>query len=288
MTLPTLGKHQTSMDHKNESDQGSNSDDIRRTLTTVTLSPEQFEMLYLQPRDARRSYPLAGTFGNPTPLGISSFLVAHVPLALDLLNLRGATAASSVAMLGAFYACAGIGLYLACIMEWIIGNTFPSVVFGTFGGFFISYAIINQPTMGIAASFAPAADATNGVTASLAGASTPAYNTGLAFYFVIWGVLTFSFFLASLRTNAVFVLLFIAITMVFELIAAGYFHASAGNLAAAAMDFKVAGGFALVSGLAGFYVNFSLLFASVGYPFVLPLYDLSTRFMAPKDLEKNA
>lgn len=278
------------MDRKNESDKGSNSDDqhLRRTLTTVTLSPEQFETLYLQPREARRSYPLAGTFGNPTPLGISSFLVAHVPLALDLLNLRGATAASSVAMLGAFYACAGMGLYLACIMEWIIGNTFPSVVFGTFGGFFISYGIINQPSMGIAASFAPAADSTNGVTATLAGSATPAYNVGLGFYFLVWGVLTFSFFLASLRTNAVFVLLFIAITMVFELIAAGYFHAATGNFATAAMEFKVAGGFALVSGIAGFYVNFSLLFASVGYPFVLPLYDLSTRFMAPKDVEKDA
>ena len=35
--------------------------------------------------------------------------------------------------LKAFYGCAGIGLYLASIMEWILGNTFPAVVFGTFG-----------------------------------------------------------------------------------------------------------------------------------------------------------
>lgn len=81
---------------------------------------------------------------------------------MDLLNFQGATSASSVAMLGvsllrllvlrviltrrflqAFYGCAGIGLYIACIMEWLIGNTFPCVVFGTFGArcvFVTSYA----------------------------------------------------------------------------------------------------------------------------------------------------
>jgi hypothetical protein len=70
MTLPTLSKHQSPMDNKNESDKGSTSEggNLKRTLTTVTLTPEQFEKLYLQPKEARRSYPLAGAVGNPTPL----------------------------------------------------------------------------------------------------------------------------------------------------------------------------------------------------------------------------
>lgn len=32
--------------------------------------------------------------------GVSAFLLAHMPLAMDLLNFQGATAASSTAMLG--------------------------------------------------------------------------------------------------------------------------------------------------------------------------------------------
>lgn len=256
-------------------------------MTTVTLSPEQFEQLYLQPRDARRTYALAGTVGNPTPLGVTAFLIVLLPLALDLLNVRGATAGSSIAMLGAFYGVAGIGLYVTCIMEWVIGNTFPSVVFGSFGGFFISYGIINQPSIGIAASFAPAADASNGITAATAGASTASYNLGLGMFFLSFGILNFIFFLCSLRTNVFFVILFATITPAIELLAAGYFHFAAGNVAAASMEFKAAGGLALVCALAGFYLDISLLFASVGYPFALPLYDLSTRFMAPKDLEKQ-
>lgn len=32
--------------------------------------------------------------------GVSAFLLAHMPLAMDLLNFQGATAASGTAMLG--------------------------------------------------------------------------------------------------------------------------------------------------------------------------------------------
>lgn len=260
----------------------------RKTLTTVTLTPEQFEMMYLQPRIAGRQYSFEKTFGNPTPLGVSAFLLAHTPLSMDLMGFRGASAASGVAMLGSFYACAGIGLYLACIMEWIMGNTFPSVVFGTFGGFWISYGIINTPTQEIAASFAPASlNATNGVTATLAGMQSPSFNVGLGMYFLVWGILCFVYFLAALRTNVPFVLVFLSLVFAFEMIAAGYFHSAQGNMAAAAMDFKVAGGFAFVTALAGFWIDFSLILASVGYPYTIPLIDLSSRFMASKEMRAD-
>jgi len=234
---------------------------------------------------------LAKTFGNPTPLGVSSFLLAHMPLSMDLLNFQGATAASSTAMLGAFYACAGIGLYLACIMEWIVGNTFPSVVFGTFGGFWISYGVIVQPTFDLAASFAPAADASNGITAAAAGAATKGYNTGLGMYFVVWGMMCAVFFVASLRTNVPFALIFFTLVFAFEFIAAAYFHTAQGNISAATMEFKIAGGFAFITALAGFWINISLLLASVGYPFSLPVFDLSGRVFRPRemdDVEKRA
>lgn len=43
-----------------------------RQLTTVTLTPEQFESLYLQPRNTSvrlsNGPGLAGRVGNPTPL----------------------------------------------------------------------------------------------------------------------------------------------------------------------------------------------------------------------------
>jgi len=273
---------------KHDLERGSEEHALRKTLTTVTLTPEQFEMLYLQPRDARRQYKLAQTVGNPTPLGVTSFLLAHLPLSMDLLGFRGASSGSGVAMLGGFYACAGIGLYLACIMEWIIGNTFPSVTFGTFGGFWISYAIINQPTMGIAASFAPASDASNGITATMAGLSNPSFNVGLGMYFLVWGIICLIYTACALRTNVPFFIVFFGLTFTFELIAAGYFHTAEGKMATAAMEFKVAGGFAFVVGLAGLWIDISLLLASVGYPFTVPLFDLSSRIMPQKDMRKES
>jgi len=260
--------------------------DAPRQLTTVTLTPEQFEAMYLTPKHPRLQGDIANRVGNPTPLGVSAFLLAHMPLAMDLLNFQGAAAASGVAMLGSFYACAGIGLYLACIMEWIIGNTFPSVVFGTFGGFWIAYGIIVQPTMGLAASFAPANfNSTGGITATAAGAATREYNAGLGMYFAVWGILCVVYFIAALRTNVPFAIIFLSLVFAFEFISAAYFHTGQGNLTTAALEFRIAGGFALVTAIAGFYIDIVMLLAAVQFPVNLPAMDLSTRFLKPKAQE---
>ncbi|KAI5124524.1 hypothetical protein M0805_003048 [Coniferiporia weirii] len=265
----------------------SSPDHVSRQLTTVTLTPEQFESLYLQPRDSVYRGGLASRVGNPTPLGVSSFLLAHTPLAMDLLNFQGATAASSTAMLGAFYGCAGIGLYLASIMEWLIGNTFPCVVFGTFGGFWISYGVAIQPTFGLAASFAPASDASNSITAAAAGAMTREYNAGLGMYFAVWGIMCAVFFLASLRTNVPFALVFLALVFAFEFISAGYFRTGQGNTVLAAQLFRIGGGFALVTALCGFWIDISLLCAAVQMPFKVPLFDLPELFARRSRVRKD-
>ena len=43
---------------------------IQRQLTTVTLTAEQFESMYLQPRDSRMNNTLTSRVGNPTPLSV--------------------------------------------------------------------------------------------------------------------------------------------------------------------------------------------------------------------------
>jgi len=261
-----------------------------RALTTVTLTPEQFEALYLTPRHPRLQGDIANRVGNPSPLGVSAFLLAHMPLAMDLLNFQHATSGSGVAMLGSFYACAGIGLYLAGIGEWIIGNTFPCVVFITFGGFWTAYGIINQPSFGVAASFAPAGfnETASGMTAAAAGAATPAFNAGLGMYFAVWGILCVVYFIASLRTNVPFAIIFLSLIFAFEFISAGYFHTGQGLTSTAAQEFRIAGGFALVTAIAGFYIDIYMLLAAVQFPVNLPALDLSTWFLLPKKKDHMA
>lgn len=66
----------------------------------------------------------------------------------------------------------------------ILGNTFPSMVFTTLGGFWLVLAINNDPSVGIIASYS-----TSGNPAE--GAASPAYNAGNAIYLVCWGILIF-------------------------------------------------------------------------------------------------
>ncbi|KAL5513509.1 hypothetical protein ACEPAH_3908 [Sanghuangporus vaninii] len=265
-----------SMAETKRAEDSSHNGTTARQLTTITLTPEQFDTLYLQPRSgAGKRNLLVNNLGNPTALGITSFLLALFPLSLDLLQLRGATSGSSITLLGALYGIGGIGLYLACIMEWIIGNTFPSVVFGLLGGLWISYAILLQPSFGIAASFATTDQATSSATAAAAGSATSAYNDGVGFYFLIWGIFCLVLFLASLRTNVAFAAFFFCLIFMFELLAAGYFAIGEGEVSKALKELKAAGAFGFVVSIVGIWIDVSLLFASVGCPFSVPLIDLS-------------
>jgi succinate-acetate transporter protein len=45
----------------------------------------------------------------------------------------GGAGGGGAATIGTFYFFGGVLQLLGCILEWIIGNTFPFVVFGSFG-----------------------------------------------------------------------------------------------------------------------------------------------------------
>lgn len=47
-------------------------------------------------------------------------------------------------------------MLLGGILEWVLGNSFPSIVFCTFGGFWFSYGATLTPSFAAYASYAPA------------------------------------------------------------------------------------------------------------------------------------
>lgn len=67
-----------------------NGTDLQRkdTGTSIALTPEQFERLYLSPPN-RVSGNLRKTFSNPTPLGIAGLLLAITPLTCQLQEWGG-------------------------------------------------------------------------------------------------------------------------------------------------------------------------------------------------------
>lgn len=98
---------------------------------TVALTPEQYERLFFQPTQAKGD--LAKRLGNPTLLGLLGFLVPFSSTMFCLLGFQGASAASLASISGSFYFFGGIAMVLAGICEFILGNTFPFVVFTIYG-----------------------------------------------------------------------------------------------------------------------------------------------------------
>ena len=62
-----------------------------RTTQSIMMSPDMFEKLYLQPQPNVKGN-LQRTFGNPTPLAITGFVVGLTPLSMILMEWSGSGA----------------------------------------------------------------------------------------------------------------------------------------------------------------------------------------------------
>ena len=73
--------------------------DLGRQVS-ITLTPSQFEEMYLQPGvKSRAQQANIKAFGNPTPLGIVCFLLTYTPTMAILMGFRGTTANSLLSLL---------------------------------------------------------------------------------------------------------------------------------------------------------------------------------------------
>jgi hypothetical protein len=68
--------------------------DLKRTNTFLSITPEMFEKLYLSPKTQTRG-DLRQTFGNPTPVAVLGFCVALTPASVELMGWRGASGFSA-------------------------------------------------------------------------------------------------------------------------------------------------------------------------------------------------
>jgi hypothetical protein len=73
------------------------------------------------------------------------FLIASAPLGCALMGWRGA-GGGGAATIGVFYFFGGMLQIIGSVMEWIIGNTFPFVVFGSYGAFWLALGATLQPS----------------------------------------------------------------------------------------------------------------------------------------------
>ncbi|PMD46815.1 hypothetical protein L207DRAFT_613568 [Hyaloscypha variabilis F] len=236
-----------------------------KTASSVNISPELFEKLYLSPINRQNVVraDLRKTFGNPTPIALIGFVISLGPLSADLIGWRGA-GGTGAAGIGSYYFFGGFLLVLGGILEFILGNTFPSVVFTSYGAFFLSFAATLQPFYYAYGLYAPPGQP------ETAGLTTVGFTSSFAFFLVFIAVLSFVFLVLSIRTNIVFVIIF------FTLSANGIGNKDQSALALAHRLQVAAGSFIFITTLAGWYLIIAILLAVLDFPFQLPVGDLST------------
>ncbi|KAE8381709.1 GPR1/FUN34/yaaH family-domain-containing protein [Aspergillus bertholletiae] len=235
--------------------------------TSITLSTEQFEKLYLTPLRHRQPV-LTKTLGNPTPLALGGFVVTTTPLSCCLMAWRGA-GGSGIAFTGPIIFLGGTLLVLTSILEFILGNTFPCVVFGTIGGFWFAFGATQLP------SFNAAAPYSTSTTNTIEGLHSPEFLNTYAFLFITMAALVTIYMICATRTNAVYVLIFAALILVFVCLAAAYWRLADGATVVGNRLIVGAGAALFVASLLGFYLLVVQLFEALGFPFTLPVGDLS-------------
>lgn len=108
-----------------------------------------------------------------------------------------------------------------------MGNFFPMMVMGLFAVFWLSFGMLQLPTLGLAAAYSTTGD-------NMAeGMASPAYNAVIALYLLVWGFALLTFFIFTLRTNAVFASIFLFVTIGVFILSGAYWKVSTGDFSQA-------------------------------------------------------
>ncbi|KAL8893931.1 MAG: hypothetical protein Q9207_008565, partial [Kuettlingeria erythrocarpa] len=82
-------------------------------------------------------------FANPAPLGLSAF--ALTTFVLSLINMSTRNVAEPNLVVGLAFGYGGLVQLLAGMWEMAVGNTFGATALSSYGGFWLSFAIILTP-----------------------------------------------------------------------------------------------------------------------------------------------
>lgn len=181
--------------------------------------------------------PRRTKLGNPGPLGLFSFASTTLILSLYNVHARGINTPNVVVGMALF--CGGLAQLLAGMWEFATGNTFGATAFTSYGAFWLSFATLLIPGSGISAAYAGSADPTKEADA-------------IAIYLTSWAIVTFLFFIATLRKSVGLTVLFFFLTVTFAILAIADFrkNESVG---------KAGGAFGIITALVAYYCGLAEL-----------------------------
>ncbi|WVQ81545.1 hypothetical protein IAT38_003669 [Cryptococcus sp. DSM 104549] len=189
-------------------------------------------------------------FGNPAPLGLISFAATTFLLSLFNVSARGVTTHNAI--LGMALGYGGLAQIIVGIEEWACGNTFGATAFASYGGFWISFAVLYIPQFEVTASYT----------------DPKMLDDALGMYLATWGIVTFVFLLACLRSSIALILVFAFLDITFWLLAAGF-------LAPSTNATKAGGAFGILTAAIAAYTGLAGMLTKDTSHFILPVGDLS-------------
>lgn len=118
------------------------------------------------------------------------------------------------------------------------------------------------------------------------------WNSSQGFHNVTMVLVSFTFFVATFRVNALFTLTFFGLICMFSFIAAADFAVPTATTLEDALHIErllhIAGGFGFIGLVCSWYLAILTSCASVGIPCPLPVLDLSSKIFPSKKSTANA
>jgi len=196
-------------------------------------------------------------FANPAPLGLSAFALTTFVLSLINIDVRGVSEPNLVVAIAFGYG--GLIQLLAGMWEMAVGNTFGATALSSYGGFWLSFAIILTPG---------GFDIVN----SYSGPDTHVndFNNAFGYFLIGWFIFTTILVLCTLRSTVAFFLLFFFLDLAFLFLAIARFQADSAGVPNRSIN-KAGGYFGIFAAFMAWYNALAGIADSSNSFFVIPV-----------------
>jgi len=197
-------------------------------------------------------------FANPAPLGLSAFALTTFVLSLINIQERDVTEPNIIVSLAFGYG--GLVQLLAGMWEMAVGNTFGATALSSYGGFWISVAIILTPGgFDIGAAY------------SGTGTNPNDFNNAFGYFFMGWFIFTTVLLLCTLRSTVMFFLLFFTLDLAFLFLGVSRLIASSAGVPDLPTQ-KAGGYFGIFAAFLAWYNAFAGIADDSNSFFVIPVF----------------
>ncbi|PYH49057.1 acetate uptake transporter family protein [Aspergillus saccharolyticus JOP 1030-1] len=195
-------------------------------------------------------------FANPAPLGLCAFALTTFVLSAVNMGTRGISAPNIV--VGLAFGYGGLVQLLAGMWEMAVGNTFGATALSSYGGFWLSFAII----------LTPGGFDIESAIESAGGA--PMFYNSMGLFLMGWFIFTTIMLFCTLRSTVAFFLLFFFLDLTFLLLGIGYLQRNDTNEVNTPV-IKAGGFFGFLAAFAAWYNALAGIADSSNSFFIIPV-----------------